>query len=76
MLRVSVMDGRGLYRIKDGWHQGEDSVVLGSDSGLTVEISEHDYRSLGYKPALDDLAWGATVRRRTSHTIVRRREGS
>ena len=53
------MDGKGLYRVKDGWKEGEDSAVLGSAARerLTVEISEHDYRELGYTPAFDELPW-------------------
>jgi hypothetical protein len=51
------MEGHGLYRIKNGWRNGEASAILGSRSGLTVEISEHDYRDLGYRPAFDDLPW-------------------
>ena len=47
----------GLYRIKDGWTDAEDSAVLGSLDGLKVEISEHSYRELGHRPPFDDLEW-------------------
>jgi len=56
----------GLYRIQEGWREGEDSAVLGSDRhAFKVEISEKDYRSLGYRPEFDALEWEdrATVMR-------------
>jgi hypothetical protein len=46
-----------LFRIKDGWREGEDSAVLASQAGIYVEISERDYRE-GYAPLFDDLRWG------------------
>jgi len=47
----------GLFRIKDGWREGEDSAVLGSQAGIYVEISERDYREQGYAPLFDELRW-------------------
>jgi|KBSMisStandDraft_5_1062788.scaffolds.fasta_scaffold442001_2 hypothetical protein len=47
----------GLYRIKQGWSEGEDSAVLGSPDGLKVEISEHSYRELKHPPPFDELEW-------------------
>jgi hypothetical protein len=47
----------GLYRVKDGWRDGEDSAVVGSRQGLKVEITERDYRDLGFAPAFDELKW-------------------
>jgi hypothetical protein len=41
----------------------EDSAVLGSEGGVvTIEISERDYRNLGYRPLFDDLPWVDTRR--------------
>lgn len=45
----------GLYRIKDDWRDGEDSVVLGSK--VYVEIPESNYRDQGYEPLFDELPW-------------------
>jgi hypothetical protein len=47
----------GLYRIKDGWKNGKDSAILGSEAGVYVEISEHSYREQQYAPRFDDLPW-------------------
>jgi hypothetical protein len=64
MTVAAKMTGQGLYRTKDGWFPGEDSVLLGSKGGLNVEITARDYRDLGYQPEFEDLPWehSATLR--------------
>jgi hypothetical protein len=64
--------GNGLFRIKDGWREGEDSAVLGSQGGIYVEISEHDYREQGYAPLFDDLPWRPQIAS-AEHTPASRR---
>ncbi len=46
----------GLYGIKHGWWEGEDSAVLGSHV-FYVEIPESNYRDQGYAPSFDELPW-------------------
>ena len=48
--------GEGHYRIKGGFG-GENSVCLRYPDGKELEISESQYRDMGFRPLFEQLDW-------------------
>ena len=50
------MEGRGIYRERNGWGT-QHSVRVKYDEHQELDISEDRYRARGYQPPFDQLPW-------------------
>ncbi len=50
------MDGRGIYRERNGWGT-QHSVRVKYDEGEELDMPEDRYRASGHQPPFDQLPW-------------------
>jgi hypothetical protein len=53
---MGAMRSLGIYRTKNGWATA-DTATVSNDGKERFDVSEHNYKLLGYEPPFETLPW-------------------